>query len=208
MSWGLSGSLIIVLLLGAFPVVAQGANEAAISSPSPGEIVLGQVAIKGTTNIPSFSSAELDFGYPSDPTNTWFLIKNLTDPIDDNILATWDTTSISDGRYILRLRVRLSDGTFQDVTVPVDVRNYTALPTSTSTATPTGPALQIPTAMIVAPTPSMTATPALAPRTPTPPPANPATVTTGDIYTGFWLSATIVMLLFVGFLVLIRLRRS
>jgi hypothetical protein len=204
----LSGCVLLLMLLGASPAFAQATNAPTITSPSPGQILLGQVAIKGTTNIPNFSSAEVAFTYPSDPTNTWFIIKNLTDPVDNDVLATWDTTTLSDGKYILRLRVKLADGSVQDVTVLVAVSNYTAIPTPTLTVTPNGPALQIPSPILVLPSPSSTVTPRPAPFTPTPLPSNPASVTTKDVYAGFWRSALFVVLIFVGYGILIRLRRS
>ena len=204
----LIGLVILASLMSAVPVLAQGTNPPVITSPANGQVVQGQVAITGTTDMPNFSSSEVDFAYASDSTNTWFQIQSSTNAVDNAVLGTWDTTSITDGDYILRLRVTLSDGTFQDATVTVRVRNYTALPTSTVTATLTQSALQIPTAIVLAATPTFTLTPRPTPSTPTASPLNPASITTSEIYSGFWKGAVIALLVFFVFGIIIRLRRS
>jgi hypothetical protein len=188
----------------AVPAAAQG-TAPAISSPGAGQVLQGQVAITGTTEVPNFASAELAFAYANDPTGTWFVIQATTQSITNDVLATWDTTSITDGDYVLRLRVNLQDGAFQDVTVPVQVRNYTALPTPTPTLTPTQPALQIPTPMLLAASATPT-TPAIF--TPTPLPPNPAEVTQNEIYRSLQRGALIILGLFVVIGIFLRLRRS
>lgn len=203
----LVGLLILVTLMPASPgfVAAQGDNTPAITSPTPGQVVQGQVAVTGTTDIPNFESAELAFAYASDPTGSWFSIRKLTDPVSGGVLATWDTTSISDGDYVLRLQVSLTYSGSQQVTVPVKVRNYTALATASPTATATERALPIPTPMLVAP--SDTPTPALLP-TPTILPPNSAEVTSSDVYTGFWRGALVALAFLLLGGILIRLRRN
>src|SRR5262245_26556818 len=114
----------------------QGATPVAITSPAPDEILRGQVAIMGKVDTPGFVSAQLDFAYASDSTNTWFTIQSFSQPITDPTLATWDTTSITDGDYVLRLHVNLQDGTAQEATVPIKIGNDfvpTATPAPTST---------------------------------------------------------------------------
>ncbi|MCL4528774.1 MAG: hypothetical protein M1282_05120 [Chloroflexi bacterium] len=204
----LIGYVVLAALIYTAPVFAQGTTQPVITSPAAGQVVQGQVAVTGTTDIPNFSSSEVDFAYASDSTNTWFPIHSSTNPVDNAVLGTWDTTSITDGDYILRLRVTLMDGTLQDATVTVKVRNYTALPTSTATVTPTQPALQIPTAIVLVPTSTSTPTPRPTPPTPTVLPLNPASVTTSEIYSGFWKGAVIALFVFFFFGIIIRLRRS
>ena len=104
-------------------VAAQDSASLAITSPAPEEVLRGEVTITGSTDIPNFIFAQLDFAYAANPTNTWFNIQTFSQPIADSTLAVWNTTSISDGDYVLRLRVTLEDGTFQDVMVPVVVMN-------------------------------------------------------------------------------------
>jgi hypothetical protein len=182
---------------------AQVTSLAAITSPVPGQILQAAVSITGTAYAPGFASAELDFAYAEDTTDTWFRIQVIDQPVRSAVLASWDTMTISDGDYILRLRVDALDGTSQEAKVSVQVRNYTAapVPLPSSTASPT-PALPIPTPMVVTPLP--TATP-LPPPTPSPFPPNPAGTTTAAIYVSFWKGALIVAGLFIVVLLFRRL---
>ncbi len=199
-SWVLPAALLI-----GTPTSAQGIASPVIASPTADQVLQGQVAITGTTDIPNFASAELDFGYLADETNARFLIQMMTQPIANNVLATWDTTSISDGDYFLYLQVDLTDGTYQEMKVTVKVRNYTALPSPSPTVSPTVSALQIPTPILLAPT----ATPTLAPLpTPTLLPPNPIATNENEIFTELWRGGIVVILLFFAFGVAIRLRRS
>ena len=116
--------------------LVQSAN-ALIVSPQPGDVLRGQVEIVGEMNIPNFASAELAFSYASNPADrfTWFTIQTFSQPVQSPI-ATWDTTKLTDGDYILLLRVLLQDGSSQDVVVSdLKIRNDTPLPTASPTAT-------------------------------------------------------------------------
>ncbi len=139
-------------------LAAQDSPTVAISSPGPGEVLRGQVNIIGTTSDPNFISAELEFAYASTRTETWFPIQTISQPVFDSPLHTWDTTVITDGNYILRLRVYLNDGTFQEVTVPVTLQNdvQPATPTPAPTATPEEEMLPVPTPFLLASSPTPT----------------------------------------------------
>ena len=187
---------------------AAQASTPVITAPAAGQVLHGPVAITGLTNVPNFASSEVSFSYASDPTNTWFPISATTQPITNDVLASWDTTTISDGDYVLRLRVTLQDGTFQDVTIPVQVRNYTALAAPTLTATATIPALQIPTPILVAVS-TPTQVPTLVPHpTPTQLPPNPAELTQVEIYRNLQSGAIAIGILFLVFGTILRLRRN
>ena len=152
-------------------VDAQGLP--AILSPQQGEVLQGIVTIRGSSNETGFLSAEVDFAYAGDTTETWFLVGTGNQPVNSDTLVTWDTSTITDGNYNLRLRVYLSDGTHLDVIVPnLRVRNYTPVETPS-------PA---PTAILPTLTPSGTLTP-----TPFPSPTsllvNSAVLTQADIFT-------------------------
>lgn len=205
MRLSLIGWLFPAALLIGSSAAAQGATSPTITFPTANQVLQGQVAITGTTDLPNFASAELYFDYPGDATNTRFLIQMMTEPISNNLLVTWDTTTVSDGDYNLFLHVNLTDGTSQDTTVPVRVRNYTALPNPTPTVLPTLPAYQVPTPILLAPT----MTPTLAPLpTPTMLPPNPIAMNKDKIYNEFWRGSLIVLILFLAFGLMIRLRRS
>jgi hypothetical protein len=152
-------------------VAAQG--QPIILSPRQGEVLQGTVTITGSSAETGFLSSEVDFAYAGDTTGTWFLVAAASQPVDSNTLATWDTTTITDGNYNLRLRVYLKDGTHLDAIIPdLRVRNYTPVETPT-------PA---PTAVLPTLTPTDTLTPTPFP-TPTPLPVNPAVLTRADIST-------------------------
>ena len=152
-------------------VAAQG--QPIILSPRQGEVLQGTVTITGSSAETGFLSSEVDFAYAGDTTGTWFLVAAASQPVDSNTLATWDTTTITDGNYNLRLRVYLKDGTHLDAIIPdLRVRNYTPVETPT-------PA---PTAILPTLTPTDTLTPTPFP-TPTPLPVNPAVLTRADIST-------------------------
>jgi hypothetical protein len=163
---------LLILFLAALAVrsvAAQG--QPAIVSPQQGDVLQGVVAIRGSNNAAGFLSSEIDFAYAGDTTGTWFLIATSSQPVDSDTLATWDTTTITDGNYSLRLQVFLSDGTHLDAIIPnLRVRNYTPIETPT-------PA---PTAVLPTLTPTITLTPTPFP-SPTPLPANPALLTSTDI---------------------------
>jgi len=142
-----------------------------ILSPLPGEVLQGVVSVRGTSRMDEFASAEIAFAYASDTTGTWFRVLTLDQPVEQGLLAVWDTNGVTDGDYTLRLRVWLRDGSFKDFLVEgLRVRNYTPVETPTmapgiSTATAVPPALATATLL---PTPTD-----LAP--------NPAAVQPGDL---------------------------
>jgi hypothetical protein len=164
------------------------------------------VSIIGTMDVPNFFSAQIDFSYVANPTSTWFAIQNLTQPIKDSTLATWNTASITDGDYILRLHVNFVDNTSQEITIPVQVRND--VPPETPTIEPTSTAetvsVLIPTPFLLAASP----TPTEPPRpTPTALPTNPASLGQTAIYASLGRGALVIFGLFALAGLIIRLRR-
>lgn len=186
-------------------VAAQDSSPIAITSPAPGDVLRGQVNIIGSTNVPDFISAQLDFSYASDTTGTWFPLQALSQSVFDSPLYTWDTTTITDGDYILRLRVFIADGSNLEVTVPVTLQND-ALPTPTlaPTSTPEEAAILVPTPFLLAASP----TPTDVPRpTPTPLPANPAALDARTIFASLGRGALVILGLFVLAGLIVRIRR-
>ena len=177
----------------------------AITSPAPDELLRGQVTVTGKIDIPNFVSARLEFAYASNPTNTWFMIQAFSQPLADSTLAVWDTTSITDSDYILRLHVDLADGTFQEVTVPILIGND-VLPTATPepTSTPEPDTVLIPTPFLLAVSP----TPTDLPRpTPTALPANPVSLGQNQIYSSLGRGALVILGLFALAGLIVRVRR-
>ena len=215
---GWSFAVIVALAIIPSVVMAQGTTSPVITAPTAGQVLRGQVSITGTTDIPNFASAELDFAYAADSTGTWFLVQTFSQPVANSAIATWDTASISDGDYILRLRVTLQDGSTQDATVKIRVQNETPISTATATIAPTAimPTITLTpifTPQPLTPTPIMIAassTPTSPPifSTPTSLPPNPAEVKPGGIYADVQRGALVILGVFVVFGILIRLRRS
>jgi len=174
--------LLILFFSGANLVTAQDEveqqPEIAILSPLPGQAIRGSVPIVVDTATQGFVSSELTFGYHDDTTGTRFLITQSFEPIQEEILTEWDTTTLTDGVYDLLLEVFLEDGDPYISVVPaLRVRNYSPIETDTPTPTTTS-------APQATPSPSVTPspTPTKIPPTPTPLPPNPLQVTHEDIW--------------------------
>ncbi|GAB4424026.1 MAG: hypothetical protein Kow002_13580 [Anaerolineales bacterium] len=191
--------LVCITILFAVPVKAQAA-EPVITSPQTGQFVQGIVEIFGTNSLPGFRSSELAFAYTKNLT-TWFLISESILETQNGLLATWDTNTLTDGDYTLRLRVTLADGSVQDIFLEnVRVRNYTSLPTATPL--PSTPTLSLPVPTLI---------PAAVTSTypvPTPFPTNPISVSSRTIYINLGKGALLTLGLFLLFGLLLRFRRT
>jgi len=188
-----------------FPVQAQEGEQLAISSPVEGQILQGLVTVSGSVTVLGFEKYELSFAYQDDLTQTWFELASSSLPVFEGELGSWDTTTLTDGDYILRLRAFFLDGSVQETTVSgLRVRNYTAIPTSTFTPTATAVVqFDVPTAQLIAPAPA-TVTPSL----PTPTPLNPVSLAHTSISSALGRGAILALVLFLVFGLLLRLRRN
>lgn len=158
---------------GIFPVQLAQKSQVKISDPQNGDVLQGVVLIHGTTAVPEFRFTEVSFGYQNDPTTTWFIIEQSKAPVKNDLIASWDTSTITDGEYQLRVKVELADGQMvQEIVTNLRVRNYSPVETVTPDA---NPVKQI--------TPTETSLPdyILYISTPTLPPANPAQLTVEDL---------------------------
>jgi len=177
-----------------------------ISFPEKDALLDGVLDISGT----ALSAWSVSFAYRDNPTNTWFLLAQSSEPVSGGVLATWDTNSISDGSYVLRLRIQAANGP-EDMTVGVSVGNHlpagTATPAQTMTIAPgltetnTPAQLSIPgTETIPAPLISPTRLPAL--------PTNPAVLNPQDIYINLGKGVLGVVVVFgcAGFVLFLRRR--
>ena len=194
-------------LLLALVFFAQSA-DIAIISPISGDTLRGQVEIAGNMDVPNFASAELAFSYASNPADSWFVIQTFPQPPQGPVIATWDTTSLTDGDYVLHLRVFFQDGSSQDVVVTDLKFRNDVLPTSTPSPTATESfdeiTIKIPPTQTLPPLD--TPLPTFA--SPTSMPANPASVTSTSIVTFFGRGALIVLVLFMFFSLILRLRKN
>ncbi len=195
-------TLLLILLAISGPGF-QSPTGPIITAPLPGAALQGLVSVTGTTALDGFSSAEVSYGYEGDQTGTWFLLQQSRAPVTDGVLATWDTTTISDGNYRLRLQVILGDGRVQEVILRgLRVRNYSIIETST----PTG---VVATALIPPSQPTSTRTPAPTPARPTPTlmPANPVEVTRADLVFQLLRGINLTLIIFAALGLYVLLRR-
>jgi hypothetical protein len=161
---------------------AQNTTDPSISTPAEGSPLQGLIPIEGTTAIENFISWEITFGYTNDTTGTWFFLAESDEPFSNEILVEWDTATVTDSTYNLRLTVFLTEGRRKHFVVPdLRIRNYTPIETITPTPTLT----QTPYTVTPLPSQTSTLTPIPSktpvPATPTPLPTNPVVITTGDI---------------------------
>ncbi len=138
----------------------------AITSPAYGAVLRGTVTIHGRARVPHARQVVLELSYVPH-TDVWFPLAQWSPPPAPGPLWTWDTTTVADGTYWLRLRVTLDDGRSLAHALPVQVRNRTAAeptPTRTGPQPPTPPSPRPPTPTVTPwPTPPAQALPAANP---------------------------------------------
>jgi hypothetical protein len=157
-----------------------------ITQPTSGDTISGVIEVLGTAVHPEYLRYELAFLQQDLPGAEWIVFAEGTEPVNNGVLAVWDTTVgraiaapvFPDGRYQLRLRVVKADFNYDEYFVTnLVIQNEGPTPTPTpdetavaltvtvaaAPAQPTGSSdssFQQPT-----PLPSLTPFP-----TPTPPP--------------------------------------
>lgn len=172
----------------------------AISEPKPGQALQGTVRIIGSSNIRNFAHAEIAFAYQDNPTDTWFIISESDQGVVNDVLAVWDTTTITDNIYQLRLLVTTEDNRqFTEIVDGLRIRNYTAIETDTP---------QPDKSQIVNPTMIATSTATPLPKTPTPLPTNPANIQENDLIRSGLNGIVIVILSFTFGFLFFRLRKG
>lgn len=162
--------LLAILAVRLAEVQAQGSG---ISYPPETEVVRGAIEIRGTAAHADFWKYELA-GAPFG-TQNWFNITVSETPVQNGVLGVWNTETVPDGTYTLRLRVVRRDGNYDEYTTQrVLVGNALPTPTPTPEVTPTPtatPTSEPPTATPVVVTPDIP--------TPTPAPAGTPTIEPG-----------------------------
>jgi hypothetical protein len=120
---------------------------------------------------PQFQRYELYFKL--EPGENWIFIGEAHfQPVDDGLLGVWDTNSLADGTYSLRLRVVRLDGNYDEAVVrqvlvanaqPTETSTPEVSPTPTDTPTPLPPTPTVVVEQPVIPTPSPRPTPVPSP---------------------------------------------
>jgi hypothetical protein len=175
---------LFVMLVPVSWVAAQSGDSSGveITSPSQGTPLQGIVTIEGSTLVEGFISWEITFGYTSDTTGTWFLIAEGDEQITQGELTQWDTTTITDGDYNLRLTVYLQGGRREHYVVDdLRARNYSPIETITPIPTLTSTPYTETPRPSQTPTRTTQPTETALPNTPTPLPTNPVTITQNNI---------------------------
>jgi hypothetical protein len=98
---------------------------AALNKPERDEDVNGLVHVSGMVWDTDFDSWKLE-AWPADDPSAVILISSGTEPIS-GVLASWDTTSLPNGNYILALTARESTGRETFTSVPVNLVPPSAL---------------------------------------------------------------------------------
>ncbi len=97
-----------------------------IQTPVEGNTLQGKVEIIGTVTGTGFQSAEISFRYQETQSQSWFVIAKTSSAVVDDLIATWDTSTIADGVYQMRVLVVFDDGREQEKIIDnLNVRNYT-----------------------------------------------------------------------------------
>jgi hypothetical protein len=153
------------------PIIAQPAQNAPVR---------GEVQIVGSATHPQFQRYELYFtAWPPPSDQSWVFIGEAHfNPVQLGLLGTWDSRSVTDGRYGLRVRVVKQDGNYLDSEPRiVEVANFREVASPTpevaeATAeplpTPVEEVVSVPTVPVVVPT--IEAPPTVQRPTPTPEP--------------------------------------
>jgi hypothetical protein len=76
-------------------------DQIMITAPEPGTDVSGTVEITGTASVPNFGF----FKYEVAPRGSqiWATISAEREPVVNGVLGQWNTTSLTNGDYFLRL---------------------------------------------------------------------------------------------------------
>ncbi|MDX1995819.1 MAG: PKD domain-containing protein [bacterium] len=118
------------------PTITPMPVSIVILSPIPGNVVAGNVQVLGAASHPQFLQYQVEFGPDPNPGNLWYPATSVVQtPVSTYaLLGIWNTTSLNDGLYQLRLRVFLRDGSnLQTVVNNIRVQNQAPTPVPTST---------------------------------------------------------------------------
>ncbi len=110
-----------------------------ILAPVPGNVLAGNVQVVGAATHPNFLQYQVEVGPDPNPSNLWYPITAaIQTPVINGVLSIWNTTTVSDATYALRLRVYLRDGTTL-TTVVNNIRVQNQIPTPVPSPTPNIP---------------------------------------------------------------------
>lgn len=143
--------LLLPISIGRAVFQAQEARPV-IVEPKPDAAVRGVVQIVGTATHPQFQKYQIYFApWPIPSDNSWAWISEAFSQQPLGLLGTWDSRTVPDGAYALRVRVVKMDGNYLDSDPRrVLVVNTRPLPSPTPIATDT----PVPAPTVARPTPT------------------------------------------------------
>lgn len=190
--------LFSLFLLSTFLMPAISTGNVFIDSPVENGYLQGAVTVMGGMDVKDFLSYEVSFTYDEDkPNPTWFLITKANNQVQKGTLATWDTSTITDGDYRLKVMVQLIDGQqISKIVNHLHVSNYSPVGNNGSilSATQAIPVKSAPTVQAVLPVPVDL-------------PANPVELTRADLWTNFTRGIIYAILVFAALGIYLGLRK-
>lgn len=97
-------------------------DQIIITSPQPGEVVKGSIDIVGTANVPNFGFYKYEIAPMG--TQNWATISAERNPKQADKLGTWNTSSLTNGEYFLRLVITDNvGGSLEPCVIAVRVAN-------------------------------------------------------------------------------------
>ena len=84
---------------------------ARVTEPAPGDVVGGQVEVRGEANILNFGQYKFEINGPS-TNGSWVVVGTYNEAIPAGLLGVWDSTSLIPGDYTFRLVVLRDDGSY------------------------------------------------------------------------------------------------
>ncbi len=192
-----SGNVLLSLLLFISSLLQPAAgNSVYILSPVKEDYLQGVVTVSGGMDVEGFLSYEVAFAYEGIPLTqqSWFSVRRDVNQVQKGVLALWDTTTITDGEYQLRVTVQLEGGKQVETVVRrLRVSNYSPIPAAAAPGNQTTPKANLP-ALAEAPSPVEL-------------PPNPAELTRDDLEAGIVSGLVGVLILLAGLGAYAGLRR-
>ena len=124
--------LVTVLCLLTLPALAQeeAGPQAEINWPPPVYVLRGEVSLRGTVNLPGMTAFYIEYRALDDdltaPASRAFLPLSLPSvtPVVNDVLGTWNTATVADGLYEVRLNVLTpAEEIIRQVVGPLRVEN-------------------------------------------------------------------------------------
>ncbi|MGQ9904822.1 MAG: hypothetical protein ACUVRU_10995 [Anaerolineae bacterium] len=123
-----------IALKPALLTVAQANPLARIIAPSSEQSIRGNVTIQGTANSSQFVRYEVAYAAEPDLA-AWIVIGGGAQPVENGVLAVWNTRPLPEGAYALRVQVVNADGSvFEGFVRNLKIANAGGQPTPSAPA--------------------------------------------------------------------------